>query len=99
MFYVLYSFQVLPGKSGDFLNGWRGMTELIRDYEGGLGSRLHKIDESRYIAYAQWPDRETWEASGDKLPPESDEFRKLMRGSCEKIETLETMDMVADLLV
>jgi len=99
MFYVLYSFEVLPGKTDDFLKGWRGMTELIRDYEGGLGSRLHKVDDIRYVAYAHWPDRVTWESSGDKLPAESDDYRQLMRGSCEKIETMESMYMIDDLLV
>lgn len=75
------------------------MTILIRDHEGGLGSRLHKKSDTEYLAYAQWPDRTTWENAGDKLPPEVDEIRQAMRSSCEKMDTLHEMDMVDDLLV
>lgn len=75
------------------------MTLLIRKYEGGLGSRLHKQTDIRYIAYAQWPDRETWEKSGSKLPESADEIRKMMRESCEKIETIYELTVVDDLLV
>ncbi len=44
---------------------------LIEEYEGGLGSSLNRINKLEYIAYAQWSDRENWEASGDNLPPTS----------------------------
>jgi heme-degrading monooxygenase HmoA len=99
MFCVLYSFEVLPEKDKEFLVSWRGMTELIRDYEGGLGSRLHKKDDGGHIAYAQWPNKKTWEGSGDKLPESAAKYRKLMRESCTKIETMETMQVTDDLLV
>lgn len=99
MFAVLYKFSPLPGKTDVFLEGWHGMTKLIRDHEGGLGSRLHRVSDTEYIAYAQWPDRETWENSGEKLPPEAGQFRKMMRESCEEILTMHTMDVVDDLLV
>jgi hypothetical protein len=29
---------------------------------GSLGARLHRSDEGTFIAYAQWPDRESWKA-------------------------------------
>ncbi len=98
MFCVIYAFHVLPGKEDDFLQAWADMTHLIRKHEGGWGSRLHHEKEGTYLAYAQWPDRETWENSGNKLPPEADEVRTTMRASCEQIETLHTMDMLMDLL-
>lgn len=39
------------------------MTAEIRDRRGGLGSRLHLADDGCWVAYAQWPDRATWERS------------------------------------
>ena len=77
---------------------WKQLTQLIYEYEGSLGSRLHQKDESRYIAYAHWPDRETWKNSGDKLPDTADLIRKTMKDCCTRIETLYELDCVEDLL-
>lgn len=98
MFAVVYSFKVKPNHEISFENAWRQMTELIYKFEGGLGSRLHKQAELNYIAYAQWPDRNTWLKSGTNLPPESIEIRHIMKDSCEKTETLFELDVVRDLL-
>jgi beta-lactamase class D len=46
-----------------FMEGWSRLTEAIRKTRGGLGSRLHKSDSGWWVAYAQWPDRQTWESS------------------------------------
>jgi hypothetical protein len=35
---------------------------MIRDHRGGRGSRLHRGDDGIIYAYAQWPDRATFEA-------------------------------------
>ena len=99
MFAVIYSFAVHPGKEKIFEESWFAMTELIRDYEGGLGSRLHRKDDGLYIAYAQWPDRETWENSGGKIPESAQQIRTTMRESLVKMETLHELNLVADLLV
>ena len=99
MFSVIYSFQIKEGQSEVFERAWAGMTELIKQYEGGLGSRLHKKGDLDYIAYAQWPDKETWQNAGGNMPETSQELRAAMRASCEKIETLFELDVVNDLLV
>lgn len=99
MFAVIYSFKMKPGKKDSFLKAWGDMTLLIREYEGGLGSRLHQNSEHEYIAYAQWPSEETWKNSGDKLPESASEIRKQMRNSCEEIKTLYQMELVEDLLI
>ena len=99
MFTAIYQFKVKPEQFDEFLQSWEELTKLIRDYEGGLGSRLHRIDDHTYLAYAQWPSRETWEQSGDKLPAEASQWRAQMRGACLDINTLHTMDVVSDLLV
>ena len=98
MYIVLYTFDVKPDKEEDFIKGWKGLTELIYKYEGSLGSRLHRDNEQNYIAYAQWPDKNTFEQSGNNLPEEANHYRNLMRASCEKIETLKKMDVLEDLL-
>lgn len=98
MFSVIYSFKVKEGKVYDFERSWKGLTQLIYEYEGSLGSRLHKTAEHRYIAYAQWPDRDRWANSGSQLPDSSISIRNLMKDSCYQIETIFELDMVEDLL-
>lgn len=99
MFCVLYTFQVRPGKTDEFIAAWKEMTLLISKHAGGLGSRLHKSNEEIYIAYAQWPDEKTWEGASDKLPESASEYRLKMGDSCEVIETSFMLDVVEDLLV
>ncbi|MEN8230862.1 MAG: antibiotic biosynthesis monooxygenase [Bacteroidota bacterium] len=62
-FCVIYTFKVRPGMEDSFMEGWSCLTEAIRETRGGLGSRLHKSDNGWWVAYAQWPDRQTWESS------------------------------------
>jgi heme-degrading monooxygenase HmoA len=98
MFSVIYSFQVKPGCEQDFIDSWAELTELIYQYEGSLGSRLHKKGDLHYIAYAQWPDKETWQKAGGKLPQSSISVRDEMKNSCEEIETLREWEVVKDIL-
>lgn len=95
---ILYHFRTHASRQKDFVDAWRDMTQLIYQNEGSLGSRLHKVDDTNYIAYAQWPDAETFDKAGNNLPPEADGVRRRMRESCEKIEILYRMDVVEDLL-
>ena len=99
MFSVIYSFQPKAGQERAFMDAWEGMTKLIHEYEGSLGSRLHKNVDGSYIAYAQWPDRQRWESSGPLLPSSSKEFSAQMRHACSEIRTLFELEMVNDLLV
>ena len=71
MFSVIYKFEIKPDRKDSFEKSWKDLTHLIYDYAGSLGSRLHKEDECNYIAYAQWPNKETWEKSSNKLPEKS----------------------------
>jgi heme-degrading monooxygenase HmoA len=98
MFAVIYSFKVKPGQAKSFEKAWENLTHLIYEFEGSLGSRLHKKDDLHYIAYAQWPDKSTWQNSGAKLPESSADIRKAMKDACEHIETLYELDMITDLL-
>ena len=98
MFTAIYHFTVKPGQETEFKEGWEGLTKLIYQHEGSLGSRLHHESDQTYIAYAQWPDRETWENAGGQLPPEADVYRKQMKSSCEKIKTIHELEVISDLL-
>lgn len=98
MFAVIYHFEVIPGEEGSFIEGWKGLTQSIYQFEGSLGSRLHKKNEGNYIAYAQWPNRKSWEESGNNLPPEAAVFRKKMKDACRSIKTEHELEMIEDLL-
>jgi len=98
MFTVIYSFQVIAGKEDLFEKSWHELTELIYQYEGSLGSRLHLQSPQRYIGYAQWPDKTTWNNSGSKLPESASEIRNTLRQSCVTIETLFELEVKDDLL-
>ena len=98
MFAVIYKFTVKEGQDENFIHSWEELTKLIRKYEGSYGSRLHRISAERYLAYALWPNRETWKNSGKKLPAESAAIRNVMRESCVEIDTEYELNVVSDLL-
>ena len=97
MFAVLYRFEIVPGKKKEFMNTWKDLTNLIYEYEGSLGSRLHEEKKNSFIAYAQWPDKDTWKNSGENLPSGAWDIRKKMRNCCRKIEILFELPVVDDL--
>lgn len=99
MFSVIYSFDVKPDCVVPFITAWKKMTVLLYTREGSLGSRLHKVSETKYIAYAQWPDRETWQKEKPNLPKSANEYQRIMSESCKSIKTEYAMEMVEDLLV
>ena len=98
MFSIIYKFKIKPDRKDSFEKSWKDLTHLIYDYSASLGSRLHKKDNCNYIAYAQWPNKETWENSSNKLPKKSKEISKLMIESCNSIETLYELELIEDLL-
>lgn len=98
MIAIIYKFEIEPNSYETFVTYWKQMTELIHTYENGLGSRLHKQDECTYIAYAQWPDVETWKTSGGNLPEEAKKVRDCMRKVCRKVEVLYELEVTEDLL-
>jgi hypothetical protein len=64
-FAVIYRWKVKPPREADFVAAWETLTIAIRDHRGGRGSRLHRADDGVWTAYAQWPDRGTWEKAQD----------------------------------
>ncbi|MBY6204645.1 antibiotic biosynthesis monooxygenase [Halomonas denitrificans] len=61
MMAVLIEFRVRPGQDDAFRAAWTETTDYIRVHFGSLGSRLHRAGDHRYVAYALWPDRETYD--------------------------------------
>ena len=76
------------------------MTELIREREGSLGSRLHRAGSGEYVAYAQWPSRQVWDDS-DTIPPtrEMVELRQVLRNCGTRHRPDLLMEVLNDQLV
>lgn len=98
MLTVIYSFKIKEGENKSFEKAWLELTKLIYRYEGSLGSRLHQESKTHYIAYAQWPSKKVFDASGSKMPTEANEWKNLMRDTCEEIKILHQIDMKEDYL-
>lgn len=97
-FTVLYRWRLKPGCEESFLEAWAKMTMLIRNQCGGLGSRLHKVEDGTWAAYAQWPNREAWAAMQEMDPIDkatSAEMREAVEESFEPV----LMSPVHDLLL
>ena len=99
MYIVIYSFEIEKGKYLEFVDSWKMLTNIIKKDAGGLGSRLHKKSEIEYIAYAQWPNKETFDKAGSKLAEKAIEIRDKMRVSGVKVKMLDQLEVVEDLLV
>jgi hypothetical protein len=101
MFAVAYRWKITPGKEAQFEEGWRAGTAAIAAEFDGWGSRLHRGEDGCFYAYAQWPDRATWEAAMEsRMRHSDDEARKKYREAIEPdgFETLFAGEVIADLL-
>ena len=98
MYVVIYSFEIPEGKKDEFIKSWKRLTCLIKEYAGGLGSRLHKKTATKYIAYAQWPDKKVFENAGARLPEKAIKIRDEMKASGFKVKIIEQFDVIEDLL-
>jgi hypothetical protein len=101
MFAVIYRWQVVSGLEAQFEQGWKRGTACIAAEFGGWGSRLHKGEGQTYFAYAQWPDRATWEkALETRMRHSDDEARRIYREAIVEgtFETVFAGEVAADLL-
>ena len=97
-FCVVYRFKIRPGSEDRFRQGWTRMTEVIRDQRSGLGSRLHLSDDGWWLAYAQWPDRETWDRSQQSETADA-EAQQMMSDAIEERMPPILLEPKIDLLV
>ena len=100
MFVAVYGWRVHPGKEEQFRAAWRRGTELIAQKYGGLGSRLHRAEDGRFIAVAEWPDRETWQKPFDeKMAYDEPETRAVFVDAvADAGDPLHLMEVTDDLL-
>jgi hypothetical protein len=97
-FCVLYRWRVKPGRDQEFRKAWETVTREIRDHGGGLGSRLHKASDGTWLAYAQWPSREMWEAVEVKSVEGQAALLVFIEAIEERMEPI-LLEPVADYLV
>jgi hypothetical protein len=98
MFSIIYSFNIKPDCEEEFITAWKKMTILLYTRENSLGSRLHRVDKTKFVAYAQWPDKETWAKEKVNLPKSALEYQRIMSETCTEIKTEYAMEVVEDLL-
>jgi hypothetical protein len=79
---VLYFFDVKEDQEQVFIENWIKLTALIYEYQGSLGSRLHKTEDGRYYRYAMWPNKELWEQDWSNMPHEANKYSDAMSGAC-----------------
>jgi len=79
MFAVVYWWRVKPGMEEQFREGWRRATNAIVKRYGSSGSRLHRAQDGRFVAYALWQDEATWQRFFDDKTPVDAEASALMR--------------------
>jgi quinol monooxygenase YgiN len=96
MFVALYRWKVKEGHEKDFLEGWHRRTEEIYQRCGSLGSRLHQAEDGIWVAYAQWPDRRTYDAA-QSIEVINAEARKMFRESIEESYPDIYMSVIDDL--
>lgn len=97
----MFQFVVKPGCEAAFLKAWPSATQGIYLFKGSLGSRLHRNKNGELIAYAQWPDRQTWENSAklEMSPAYEAEITKMREAlDLEETRTLFEMEVEVDYL-
>jgi len=87
MFVVIYSWKLAFGQEALFREGWTRVTEAIYRDRGSLGSRLHEGEDDVWVAYAQWPDRATWERSGRLGAADTEGLRMMEEATLERFPT------------
>jgi hypothetical protein len=94
-FAVLYKWTIRAEMADEFTRAWQAVTHAYRTI-GALGSRLHRTDDGAWIAYAEWPDRVTWENARGQSPVDA-ETAAVMRNATLTFEMV-PLTFVADLL-
>jgi quinol monooxygenase YgiN len=98
VFVAVYRFHVADGADDRFRDAWRRLTEAIHRTRGSLGSRLHRADDGTWVAYAQWPSREVYDAAAAREsadPEASAAMRACLAGPIETTRLDVTDDLLA----
>ena len=98
MFAVIYTFKVKPMFDSEFQEFWHEGTLRIRQERNSLGSRLHKVSDGQFVAYAQWHSRDDWE----NPPPSSPDLKGVltkMHNCLSECKVSFAFEVVDDLLL
>lgn len=100
MLVALYEFKIKDNMQTQFEENWALFTEAIYRCRGSKGSRLHTTKTAgTYVAYAQWPDVDTYFSDGDDPYTEEELIsREKMRTSVEESKVLHLMEVIDDRL-
>jgi len=98
MLVAVYRWRIKPGKEKDFERLWEAGTQMFRDEQGALGSRLHRSEDGTYFAYAQWPDRLTYFAKKVFSAAHSENLGHMKECILESFPTI-TGEVSCDLLL
>lgn len=96
-FAVVYRWKVSESKEAQFRAAWEEVTKAIIEFDGGLGSRLHKASDGTWLAYAQWPSRERWEQASAGTRIAKNAMQQLTDAIEERLPHIE-LEPVADFL-
>lgn len=97
-FVVIYQWRIKAGMEAAFRSAWEELTARDTERCGALGSRLHTTDHGSVMAYAQWPDRATWERSC-ALPEDDAEASQRLLETVEETWAPIFLHTVSDRLV
>jgi heme-degrading monooxygenase HmoA len=98
MFNLIYQWKIRAGKEAQFEAAWAEITLLIRSLHGGEGSRLHRTEDGSFLAYAQWPNEETWKQFSASSPVNQTILDK-MKDAILSSEAPIKMTMIQDLFI
>jgi hypothetical protein len=98
LFIAIYRWRLKPGTEASFAAAWAERTRTVVMHDGGLGSRLHRAEDGRFVAYAQWPSRAAWElfmrTTAPPIPAGT-----MMRSCIESSDDPICLEVVCDMLV
>ena len=96
-FCVIYRWEVRPGMEEQFQFAWKQLTHEFKEQHGGLGSRLHKASDGTWLAYAQWPSRDTWSQAEIASERGLLAMKQLQDAVAKRLEPI-LLEPIADLL-
>lgn len=97
MFVVIYRWKLKEGMEAQFRENWHRVTEGIARKYGSLGSRLHRVDDGTWVAYAQWPTREARARAMREPPPDVQALYQMHEAIAERYNEM-CMEVRDDLL-
>ena len=95
MYVVLYQFSVKAGRENDFRQHWNHLSQAMLSETKSVGARLHVGEHGTFVAYVQWPTKESYEAQTD-LSATAVQARTAMLDACQDISGIQTMQLIEE---